>query len=137
VLVIAGLETAGARAREAERLLEYGFRNFTNYTLFKAGAPVEQADVWLGNRSQVPLVPERDVMVSLSREGRGELEVKVVYEGPIPAPVPSGARVAALEITAPGLQTMSVPLVAADEVRSASLLGRVSSAIGYLIWGST
>jgi D-alanyl-D-alanine carboxypeptidase (penicillin-binding protein 5/6) len=137
VVVMAGLETPGQRARESERLLEHGFRNFTNFRLFTAGKPVETADVWLGTESTVPLVPEQDVVVSLTTEGRRELEVKLVYEGPIPAPVSSGAEVAHLQINAPGIEPRVVPLVAGYEVQAAGMLGRVESAIEYLIWGSS
>jgi len=135
VMVVAGLRTPGQRARESERLLEYGFRNFNNYVLFEGGEPVDEADVWLGNRSTVPLVPTDDVVVSLTREGRRNLEVKLVYTGPIPAPVSSGARVARLEIDAPGLEPRRIPLQAGEEVQAANLFGRMSSALGYLIWG--
>jgi serine-type D-Ala-D-Ala carboxypeptidase (penicillin-binding protein 5/6) len=137
VMVMAGLETPGQRARESERLLEYGFRNFTSFRLFTAGEPVETADVWLGTESTVPLVPEQDVVVSLSTEGRRELEVKLVYDGPIPAPVSSGSEVAHLEISAPGLEPRVVPLVAGYGVQAAGMFGRVGSAIEYLIWGSS
>lgn len=135
ISVIAGAETPGARARESERLLEYGFRNFTNYQLFTAGEPVDEADVWLGDSPTVPLMLKDDVLVSLSPEGRRNLEVKLIYEGPIPAPVRDGAEVAHLEITAPGLEAQRVPLYAGNEVRAAGVFGRVSSALGYLIWG--
>jgi len=135
VAVAAGLDTPGQRARETERLLEYGYRNFTNYTLFAAGEPVEQADVWLGDVNSVALVPEDDVVVTLSHGARDALEVKLVYEGPIPAPVASGVELAQLEITAPGLESRRVPLYAANDVQAASVLGRVRSALGYLLWG--
>jgi D-alanyl-D-alanine carboxypeptidase (penicillin-binding protein 5/6) len=137
VMVMTGLETPGQRARQGERMLEYGFRNFTNFRLFTAGGPVETADVWLGTESTVPLVPERDVVVSLSTEGRRELEVKLIYDGPIPAPVSSGSELAHLEISAPGLEPLVIPLVAGYEVQAAGMLGRVGSAIEYLIWGSS
>ena len=136
VMVIKGLETAGQRARESERLLEYGFRQFKNYHLYAAEQAVATADVWLGDQVSVPLVTQQDVVVSLTDEGRRDLRVKVVYEGPIPAPVSSGAPVAHLEIIAPELETRRVPLVAGGEVRAATLFGRVTSALGYLIWGS-
>jgi D-alanyl-D-alanine carboxypeptidase (penicillin-binding protein 5/6) len=136
VMVIKGLETAGQRARESERLLEYGFRQFKNYHLYAAEQAVATADVWLGDQVSVPLVTQQDVVVSLTDEGRRDLRVKVVYEGPIPAPVSSGAPVAHLEIIAPELETRRVPLVAGGEVQAATLFGRVTSALGYLIWGS-
>ena len=135
VFVLAGLERPGQRAREAERLLEHGYREFRNYQLFSAGQTVEQADVWLGDRSSIPLVLQQDVVVSLTSEGREGLEVKIAYDGPIPAPVIEGAQLAELQIAAPGIEARRLPLTAGQAVNAANLLGRVTSALGYLIWG--
>ena len=134
-MVLAGLEGPADRARESERLLEHGFRDFKNYQLFAQGDAVEHADVWLGSTDTVPLVVQDDVWVSLTPEGRRELEVKVVYDGPIPAPVADGSQLAQLEISAPGLEPRRVPLIAGEAVQAASMFGRMTSAIGYLIWG--
>jgi serine-type D-Ala-D-Ala carboxypeptidase (penicillin-binding protein 5/6) len=135
VMVLAGLERASDRAREAERLLDYGFRNFKNYQLFARGDAVDQADVWLGSTGSVPLIIQQDIWVSLTPEGRRDLEVKVMYDGPIPAPVADGSQVAELEITAPGLEPRRVPLIAGATVQAAGMFNRVTSALGYLIWG--
>jgi D-alanyl-D-alanine carboxypeptidase (penicillin-binding protein 5/6) len=135
LLVMAGLDSARQRGAEAERLLEYGYNQFKNYRLFSTGEAVENANVWLGDDTTVPLVLKQDVVISLTAEGRRALEVKVIYDGPIPAPVVSGSPLAELEITAPGIEPRLLPLVAGQEVRSASLFGRVTSALGYLIWG--
>jgi serine-type D-Ala-D-Ala carboxypeptidase (penicillin-binding protein 5/6) len=135
VMVLAGLQRPGDRARESERLLDYGFRTFKNYQLFARGDAVDQADVWLGSTGSVPLLIQDDIWVSLTPEQRRELEVKVVYDGPIPAPVADGSQVAELAITAPGLAPRRVPLIAGETVQAASMFGRVTSAIGYLIWG--
>jgi D-alanyl-D-alanine carboxypeptidase (penicillin-binding protein 5/6) len=135
VFVLAGLERANQRAREAERLLEYGYREFKNYKLFSAGETVEKANVWLGNHTSVPLVLQQDVVVSLTTEGRRGLEAKVAYDGPIPAPVVEGDQLAELEITAPGIEPRQLPLMAGESVHAANLFGRVTSALGYLIWG--
>jgi D-alanyl-D-alanine carboxypeptidase (penicillin-binding protein 5/6) len=135
VMVLAGLRGPKDRAREAERLLDYGYRNFKNYQLFGRGDAVAQADVWLGSVGKVPLLVPEDVWVSLSADGRRDLKVKVVYDGPIPAPVTDGSEVATLDITATGLEPRRIPLIAGETVQSAGMFGRVTSAIGYLIWG--
>jgi D-alanyl-D-alanine carboxypeptidase (penicillin-binding protein 5/6) len=135
IAVLAGLDTPGERAREGERLLEYGFRQFQNYQLYAAGEPVVQADVWLGDAGSVALVPREDVTLTLTREARRDLQVKLVYDAPIPAPVDSGRELARLEIAAPGIEPRQVPLYAAENVQAATLFGRMSSALGYLIWG--
>jgi serine-type D-Ala-D-Ala carboxypeptidase (penicillin-binding protein 5/6) len=134
-MVLAGLEGPAERARESERLLEHGFRDFKNYQLFARGDSVDHADVWLGSTGTVPLVVPDDVWVSLTPEGRRDLEVKVVYDGPIPAPVADGSQLAQLEISAPGLEPRRVPLIAGEAVQAANMFGRMTSAIGYLIWG--
>jgi D-alanyl-D-alanine carboxypeptidase (penicillin-binding protein 5/6) len=135
ILVLAGLETPGQRAREGERLLEHGFRDFKAYQLYAAGERVDTADVWLGDQKTVPLVTEQRVVLALTPEARRELQVRIVYDGPVPAPVSAGANLAQLEISAPGIEPRRVPLVAGADVPAVGLLGRVSSAIGYLIWG--
>jgi D-alanyl-D-alanine carboxypeptidase (penicillin-binding protein 5/6) len=135
VMVLAGLERPGDRAREAARLLDYGYNNFKNYQLFARGDAVAQADVWLGSTSSVPLLVPEDVWVSLTPDGRRDLEVKVIYDGPIPAPVADGSQVAELEVSAPGLAPRRIPLIAGGTVQAASMFGRMTSALGYLIWG--
>jgi D-alanyl-D-alanine carboxypeptidase (penicillin-binding protein 5/6) len=135
ILVLEGLETPGQRAREGERLLEHGFRDFKGYELFAAGAQVDAADIWLGDQSTVPLVTQDRVMIALTPDARRELQVRIVYDGPVPAPVAAGTPLAELEISAPGIEPRRVPLVAGADVQAVGLLGRVSSAIGYLIWG--
>ena len=135
LLVMAGLDNARQRGEQAERMLEYGYNQFRNYRLFTTGEAVDTANVWLGDDTTVPLVLEEDVVVSLTAEGRRNLAVKVIYDGPIPAPVVTGSPLAELEITAPGLDPRRLPLVAGQEVRAANLFGRMASALGYLIWG--
>ena len=69
ILVFNGLPTMRARAEESERLLEWGFREFENVSLFRAGETVEEVPVYLGDRRTVPLVGGRDVVVTLPRSG--------------------------------------------------------------------
>src|SRR3546814_7186535 len=47
ILVVNGLKNVNERSREAERLLEWGFREFGAYRLFAAGETVAAAPAWL------------------------------------------------------------------------------------------
>lgn len=137
ILVVAGLESARDRAIEAERLLEFGFREFREYRLFEPGVPVVEADVWLGEAEKVPLVSRELVAVTLSRQAREDLEVRVRYDNPVPAPVSAGQELGTLVVTAPGIEPLTVPLVAGGEVPKAGMLGRIMGAIGYLVGGAS
>ncbi len=136
ILVLNGLESAGARSREAERLIEYGFREFSNYALFEAGETVGEADVWLGDAATVPLVIEAPLVTTLTRKARRKMQVKLVYDGPIPAPIEKGARIATLTVTTPDAESFEVPLLAGAEVGKLGPLSRIGAAIGYMVWGA-
>ena len=135
VLVLTGLPSARTRSFEARRLLDWAYQSFRNYDLFDSGAVVETADVWLGKEETVPLVTERDVRISLPRSSRRGLKAKVVYEGPVPAPIARGTKIASLVVTAPDFKTLEVPLVAGADVDRTGVFGRLGAAISY-VWGA-
>lgn len=136
VLVLNGLTSVATRSSESARILEWGFREFENYALFKSGETVEQAGVWLGKEESVPLVIDRDVVISLPRRARREMRVAAIYEGPLPAPVAAGAEIAVLRITAPGVEAIEVPLRAGASVERLGLSGRLGTAFRHLLWGA-
>lgn len=133
ILVVNGLPSMQARADEAARLFEYGFREFENYRLFKAGEEIARADVWYGEPSRVPLVGATDVVVTLPRKARGEMAVSVAFDSPLPAPIRKGERVAALRVTAPAIAPMEVPLVAGVEVEELGALGRLAFTVRHFV----
>ena len=136
VMVLTGLPNARTRSFEARRLLDWAYQSFKNYDLFEGGAVVEKADVWLGQEETVPLVAERAVRISLPRASRRGLKAKVVYEGPVPAPIAKGTKIASLVVTAPDFKTVEVPLVAGADVARVGVFGRLGAAISYMVWGA-
>ncbi|MEM7122647.1 MAG: D-alanyl-D-alanine carboxypeptidase family protein [Pseudomonadota bacterium] len=135
VLVINGVESSAERAREAERLIEWGFREFDAYALLEAGETVTDAEVWLGDENTVPLVIEEDLVITMSREARREMTAKAVFEGPIPAPIVAGSPIATLVLEAPNMETIEVPLIAGADVGELSMFSRLGAAISYLVFG--
>ena len=135
VLVVNGVDGVNTRAREAERLLDFGFRTFKTYVLFRAGQVVDEFDVWLGEIDAVPLVVASDVVLMMPRKARKDMVVKIVAHGPIEAPIEKGDRVATLVVSAPDVETREWPLSAGISVDSLSGFGRIGAAINALIWG--
>lgn len=136
VLVVNGLTSSAERARESERLIDYGFREFGSYELFGAGDAVAEADVWLGDAGVVPLVVAESLTVTLRRKARRKMAVTVVYDGPVPAPIERGTQIAKLVVTAPDTPAIEVPLLAGADVGELSMFRRIGAAVSYLIWGA-
>ena len=137
ILVLGGLKSVNQRAREAERLLNWGFREFDNYRLFQAKEVVTDAVVWLGTAAAVPLVIDDDLVVTMTRRARRSMKVSVHYEGPLEAPVATGDQVAELRISIPDRADLKVPLFAGADVGQLGMFGRLWAAANYLVWGAT
>ncbi|HEX9702143.1 MAG TPA: D-alanyl-D-alanine carboxypeptidase family protein [Rhodospirillales bacterium] len=135
ILVLNGLGSKKDRSRESERLLAWGFREFNNYKLFSAGEEATKADVWLGEAAKVPLLIEKQVLITMPRSARPQMKVTVNFDNPVPAPIAKGARIASLTVTAPGLTPMEVALVAGADVQRLGLVGRLIAAFKAIIWG--
>ena len=134
-LVLNGLKNSRARARESERLIEWGFREFEAYPLVKRGDTVERAAVWLGSVDYVPLVPDRDVVLSLKRQARSGLKASVRWTGPVVAPVKEGQQLAVLRLEAPGIQPVEHPLYAGTDVERVGFFGRIFERMRAMIFG--
>lgn len=132
ILVVGGLSSMQERSDESERILNWGFRQFDNYALFKPGEEVTAAEVWLGQQQTVPLVSADGVTVTLPRNVRPEMKVTASYDGPIPAPIHEGDRLAMLSVSAPGVETTEVPLVAGASVERLGMFGRLGVALAHL-----
>ena len=136
VMVINGLDSVRSRSQESRRLFDWGFLNFTNIALFKAGDTVDTATVWLGDKPSVPLVLQDDFTVTLPRGSRSGMKVTVKYQGPISTPVTKGQQIATLEVSAPDFETIGRPLYAAEDVGQLAFFGRIGSAISFIIFGA-
>ena len=137
ILVLNGLKSVNQRSRESERLLMWGFRQFQNYTFFPDGEVVDHALVWLGDKDRVALVLERPFKVTLQRGKRAKLKAKVVYEGPVAAPIKKGQRIAELVLEAPGMDPIRTPLLAAEGSKKLGTVKSFVAALKYLLWGAS
>jgi serine-type D-Ala-D-Ala carboxypeptidase (penicillin-binding protein 5/6) len=133
VLAFNGLPTMKARAEESERLLEWGFREFENVSLFRAGETVEEVPVYLGDRRTVPLVGARDVVVTLPRQWRRNLQARLRYDAPVAAPIAKGRELGRLEVSGQGVPAMSLPLLAGADVKRLGLIPRIPAVLEHLI----
>jgi D-alanyl-D-alanine carboxypeptidase (penicillin-binding protein 5/6) len=83
----------------------------------------------------VALTVDKDLVVTLSRKQRKDMQVALQYDSPIPAPVQKGESLGKIVVTAPDMPQQEVPLVAATEVRRMDAVGRIATLAGYLVWG--
>jgi D-alanyl-D-alanine carboxypeptidase (penicillin-binding protein 5/6) len=126
--VILGARTAKERSEESRRLLNWGFHGFDAKTLFDANETVGTAKVYGGAKTEVPLVSDTPIKLMVPRGSQEKLNGKIVYTGPLIAPVAAGETVARAKIYRGSSLTLDVPLKTGEAVDQGPLPERAKDA---------
>jgi D-alanyl-D-alanine carboxypeptidase (penicillin-binding protein 5/6) len=127
IMVVAGLGGFNQRIEESVKFMDWGFRAWKAQPLFAKGKKVGEARVQLGDDDTVDLVAPRNLAVTLPAGGLlgAKMQVKVVYNGPVKAPIRQGQHIADLVVQTPDSPPQTMPLVAASAVDEAGFFGRM------------
>lgn len=132
IFVITGLATEQARAEEAERIVSWAFRQFSEKTVARPGVRIAEAEVHLGDADTVGLVPAAEVRLLVPALVQDSVTAEVVYNGPLTAPIAQGTAVAELIVHVPDLPDRRFPLVAETDIGTAGFVKRLTTAAGAL-----
>src|SRR3546814_19601390 len=110
--------------------MDWGLKAWKAQPLFKKGQVVDKVPVQLGSDREVALVAPKNLAVTLPRTASANITVKLVYDGPIKAPISKGQEIARLVVSPPDTAPQIMPLVAANGVAGAGLFGRLWPEIG-------
>ncbi len=124
IVVVNGLKTAKDRANESRKLLDWGFRAFESQQLFAPGQVVGEAQVFGGSMRALPLVAMKPVRVLVPRGESERVSARIIYTGPLKAPVRKGAEVARLQVSRGDMQALEMPLYANEDVQEGTLSQR-------------
>lgn len=133
VMVIGASDSEAARRDAARSFIEWGFSAFSSRQLFSKGSEVGSARVQDGMADAVPLRAAHDIRAALPTGEERQVDLRIVYDGPLRAPIAEGERLAELEIAVEGLPAARVPLEAARTVPKATALHRLRNGLVGLV----
>lgn len=135
IVVVNGLEDFDDRASEAKKMLEWGFRNFEARTLFAAQQPVGYAKVFGGESRSVKLASPTPIKVMVQKNGNDKLIARVIYSGPVRAPIEPGQKVGVVRVWRGANVAMETPVYAAEPVGAGSTMRRAIDGASELVIG--
>ena len=137
ILVVAGVSSIAERKEEAQKLLDWGFRQFKTVDVYAAGDVVSRARVWGGTTRWVDLVIRKDLRLALSAREQESIEVKLSYAGPLIAPVKAGAPIGIVRFMMEGKAIAEVQVETANEVAAVeSIWSRAMDSLLIMALGS-
>jgi D-alanyl-D-alanine carboxypeptidase (penicillin-binding protein 5/6) len=133
IVVVTGLKNQKDRADEGRKLLEWGFKNFDTRLLFAEGETVAEAKVYGGTQGRVPVVAKGPIKIMVQRGVNERISAKMVYTGPISAPVREGQPIGQLQVWRGDAKVLETPLQASDSVALGSTSQRAFDAAAELV----
>lgn len=134
--VMTGMNSNKERSEEAERLMEWGFREFNNYNLLNKGQTIAEIPVVFGSEKQVRLVVPETVKRTLKKSQAPKIKMTAVYDKPVKAPVAAGDKLGEVRIELDGQEMENLPLVADRNVEKLGFFGRIGQNLKYLLFGA-
>ena len=135
VAVASGFETKNSRSRQSSKLLTYGLTNFDLVEIAKSNETFTNVDVWLGKKNMVEVYSKEDIYKIIKKGQKKKLKIKVLYNGPIEAPIKKDQIIAKLNISYDQNLVGEYDLLAKDEVKKVNIFSRLLKSLNYLIWG--
>ena len=135
ISVGSGFESRNSRSKESQKLLNWGYTNFSTIEIAKKGIDVLELDVWLGQNDKVGAYSDTDIYKTIKKAGLRKLEAKIIYEGPIQAPIEKDDIIAKLIINYDGSIMSEHNLLASKSIKKKNIISRILKSINYLIWG--
>jgi D-alanyl-D-alanine carboxypeptidase (penicillin-binding protein 5/6) len=135
IVVVNGVDDPDDRVTEAKKLLEWGFRSFEARTLFAAQQAVGFAKVFGGESRSVALASKEPVKVMVQKNGTDKLIARVVYSGPVRAPIEAGQPVGIVRVWRGANVAVETPVYAAEAVGMGSTVRRAIDGASELVVG--
>ena len=135
IAVGSGFETKRSRSRESSKLLTYGLTNFDLIEISIDKNPLDNVEVWLGKDKTVKVYTKENIYKTIKKGQKKKLKAKVIYEGPIEAPIKKDQKLAKLKIIYDEELIGEYDLLALNEVKRVNMFSRLMKSLNYIIWG--
>ena len=135
IAVGSGFETKSSRSKESSKLLTYGLTNFDLVEISKSNKSLDSVDIWLGKSNTVKVYTKEDIYKIINKGQKKLLKVKMIYNGPIEAPIKKDQILAKLKIIYKDELVGEYDLLALNEVKKVNFFSKLIKSLNYLIWG--
>ncbi len=135
ISVMSGMSSNKERSEEAEKMMNWAFREFDNYRAFKQYERVISVPVYMGTEKTVDLVAGEDAIVTLPKAEAKSAKMTAIYKKPIKAPIEQGQKLGEVRLEIDGHEPKMIPLYADHAVAKLGFFGRIKSNIMYALFG--
>ncbi len=135
IAVASGFNTKNERSKQSLKLLTWGLTKFETIRIAEKNKPLTKIDIWQGKKKNINAYVEEDIYETIPKAKKKYIKVKVMYDGPITAPIKKNEIVAKLNVFYKDENIGTYDLFASENVKRQNIFSRLLTSINYLIWG--
>ena len=124
IAIVNGLKSDRERAEETQKLLNYGFLNFTNLNFAKSKESIAVADVWLGSTDKVSLIANQDLIFTVPMHEQALVKATISYDSYINAPYNTQNKVGVVKVSLGSQGTKEYDLYPEAELKEAGFFSK-------------
>ena len=129
IVVGNGFSSSQKRSQGTTRLLNWGFREYTNINLFKKMSNVGNLPLSMASEDMVSLTTNVDIIVTVSKAKKDAIETEIIPVENLNAPFKKGDVIAQLKVIIPKADPQYIDLIASKDIDEA---GYISSFFSYI-----
>ena len=135
IAIGSGFQTRNLRSKESQKLLTWGLTNYSTVEITKKESKFIELEVWLGQKNTVGVYSKTDIYKTIQKAKLRKLKVKLIYNGPIKAPINKNDLVAKLIINYDDNFISEHDLFASENIKKKNIISRILKSLNYLVWG--
>ena len=132
--VVTGLDNVDERTTEITRLINYGYRGFKGYSIFKDSQIIDYATVWKGKTNNLPLIVASELDLLLDIPGRRGIRIEYKYFEPLYAPINKGDIVGSMKVIIPGRKNIELNLFAGENINKVNFFSGFIKSFDYFLY---
>ena len=135
IAVASGFATKNDRSKQSLKLLTWGLTKFETVKIAEKNKTFTTIEVWQGKKSSINAYVEEDIYTTIPKAKKKYLKVKIVYDGPVVAPINKNEIIAKLNIFFKDENIGTYDLLALENIKRQNIFSRLLTSINFLIWG--
>lgn len=131
ISVIMGAPDVPTRTKEAKKLLDYGFANYSNYSVAKNGDVIAELPVSKGDKNNIKVVSNSEISVLIKKGEDKSIRKEIKLPESLVAPIQKDQQIGEMLIYKDDKEIAKFPLISSCDVNKSSFIVNLRKSLEY------
>ena len=131
ISVIMGAPDVPIRTKEAKKLLDYGFANYSNYSVAKSGDVIAELPVSKGDKNNIKVVSNSEISVLIKKGEEKSVRNEIILPETVVAPIKKDQQIGQMIIYKDDKELAKFSLVSNSDVNKSSFIVNLRKSLEY------